>query len=66
MAGHVIEGGVLSTRLTVNEQVEALLEASVAVKVTVVEPTPETGDPTAGLCVTVTDEQLSPVVASAM
>jgi class 3 adenylate cyclase len=63
----VIEGGVLSTRLTLKVHDAELLDASVAVKVTTVVPTPLTGDPTAGDCVMVmfaAPEQLSLFVAN--
>ena len=57
-------GLVLSTRFTLKVQFDELPLASVAVSVTVVVPTPETEVPAAGDCVTVTDKQLSAVVAS--
>jgi hypothetical protein len=47
-AAQVIEGGVLSTRVTVNVHVAVLPAASVAVSVTVVVPTPVTVVPAAG------------------
>jgi len=62
--GHVMVGGVVSTRFTLNVQFEVFPLASVAVRVTVVVPTPLTAVPAAGDCVTVRAEQLSAVVAS--
>ena len=50
---------------TLNEQVDVLPLASVAVNVTAVTPTPETVVPAMGDCVTeITPEQLSLVIAN--
>ena len=54
----------MSTLLTLNEQVELLPLASVAMSVIDVTPTPDTIVPAAGDCVTVTDEQKSATVAN--
>ena len=48
---------------TLNEQVDVLPLASMAVSVTAVTPTPATAVPAAGDCVRVTVEQLSLAVA---
>jgi hypothetical protein len=66
-AGHVMVGTVVSTRFTLNVQVEEFPLASVTVKVTTVVPTPDTAVPAAGDCVTVNEPeavQLSATVAS--
>ena len=47
-AGHVATGDSVSLTVTLNEQVSALPEASVAIQVTVVVPTGNT-EPEAGL-----------------
>ena len=54
----MIEGGCVSTTVTVKLQLAVLLDASVAVQVTVVVPTLN-GEPDAGLQVNVTPGQLS-------
>ena len=67
LAGHVMLGAVWSARTTLNEQDELLPAASVAVRVTVVVPAPDSTVPAAGLCTTViapTAEQLSLNVAA--
>ena len=62
-AGHVATGACVSCTVTVNEHVDVLFEASVAVQLTVVAPTgkvePETGEQT-----TVVPGQLSEVVGA--
>jgi hypothetical protein len=60
--GHVIVGAVVSTVITVNEQVAVLPLASVAVQVTVVVPNGNVL-PDGGLQATVTPGQLSVAVA---
>ena len=57
-AGHVATGATESLTVTLNEQVSALPEASVAIQVTVVVPTGNT-EPEAGLQVIEVAEQLS-------
>ena len=57
-AGHVTEGACVSCTVTVNEQLPVLAEASVAVHVTVVDPTGKV-EPDAGAHETVTPGQLS-------
>ena len=57
-AGHVATGDSVSLTVTLNEQVSALPEASVAIQVTVVVPTGNT-EPEAGLQVIEVAEQLS-------
>lgn len=57
--GQVIDGGVTSSRFTKKEQVAVLLEASVAVSVTVEAPKPDTVLPAAGDWVTTGVLQLS-------
>ena len=63
-AGHVIAGSCVSCTVTVNEHVDVLFDASVAVQLTVVAPTgkvePETGEQ-----LTVVPGQLSEVVGAA-
>lgn len=49
VAGQVMEGDVMSVRVTLNEQVAVLPLPSLAVRVTVVLPTPETVLPDAGV-----------------
>jgi hypothetical protein len=56
----------VAVRVTVKEQLEELLEASVAVRVTVVVPVPPTEVPGAGVCVITMappEEQLSVTTA---
>jgi len=63
LAGQVIDGGWVSLTVTVNEQVLMLLEASVALQVTVVVPFGK-NDPDAGLQVVPAPEQLSVTVGA--
>jgi hypothetical protein len=53
----------LSILFTLNEQVELLPQASVAVSVITVSPVPVKVVPAAGDCVTVTGKQLELVIA---
>jgi len=55
LAGHVIVGAMLSTFVTLKVQLLLFPAVSVAVKVIVVVPVPETTVPAAGDCVTVID-----------
>ena len=62
VAGQVISGGVMSKRLTSNEHEVELPFPSLAVKTTVVVPTPVTVLPAVGDCVTLCVPQLSDVL----
>jgi len=62
--GQVIVGTMLSILFTLNVHVDMFPLESVTVRVTTVVPTPETGVPAAGDCVTVTTPQGSLAVAS--
>lgn len=64
VAGQVTVGGVLSTLFTLNEQDVVFPFPSLAVKTTVVVPTPETVVPEAGDCVTLGVPQLSAVAVA--
>ena len=64
MAGQVTVGGVLSTLFTLNEQEAVFPFPSLAVKTTVVVPTPVTVVPETGDWVTVGVPQLSPLLTA--
>ena len=64
--GQVIVGAVLSILLTTKLQVTALFPPSVAVRVMVMLPEPETLVPAAGDCVMITPLQLSTAAAKAV
>lgn len=61
--GQVTEGAISSTRFTVNEQLAVFPLPSLAVRVTVVLPTPVTCVPNAGAWVKAGVLQLSDMVA---
>jgi len=62
----LMPGGVLSTLLTVKEQVLVRPFTSVTVRVTLMLPAPETLVPATGDCITLCTPQLSEAVAKLM